>query len=89
VVMGHEEAKNHHVSFGKSRLARAALPFNEGRERRALTHHFGVGAGALTQRARHRHHVLRPQSLDQPVRLRKLLRQAHHLRNTRGRAYGR
>jgi len=25
--MGQKKAKNHHVSFGKSRLARAALPF--------------------------------------------------------------
>jgi len=26
--MGQKKAKNHHVSFGKSRLARAALPFS-------------------------------------------------------------
>jgi len=27
-VMGRKKAKNHHVSFGKSRLARSALPFS-------------------------------------------------------------
>jgi len=26
--MGQKKAKKHHVSFGKGRLARAALPFN-------------------------------------------------------------
>jgi len=45
--MGQKKAKNHHVSFGKSRLARAALPFSAhlllGEHLDQRLHHLGVG----------------------------------------------